>query len=694
MKSSIKWQYLRDFFSIFIPILVIEVIFRLIANNDIFDLSLIRIIIGISVIASLLTFIYQMLPNWTRKLITTLVVLFDAIYAIAQLGFYNFLGVYISLQNTSQLGAVTDYIKDFIASFKWYYFLPFIGLFISIMYSIFVYKKIESHDKVNLFKHCLISCSLTILLVVSYYLTLTMNVFESEITSMSNLNLFLTASNSSYGVSKFGTTMFWLTDVRELVKPIKVENQYIVDNIDEEETVSDNSRTIDDSRWNEVIDNTDNSDYQTLNNYFINQDITDMNDYTGLFEGKNVIFILMESVDDIFVEYPQYYPNFAKIINGGWYFDNNYSPRNSCATLNNEFSGMTSLYSISNICTAKTYSDNTYYEDVFNLFNDTGYKTFSAHDYTEHYYPRNLIHTNMGSGHYYGVEELGITYSDEYRDWANDDEFFSKVLDIISNDTSDGSNYMSWLTTVSSHQPYNVDSVQGNAYYSMTDGTGLPEDVRHYMSKLKILDNALGILLNGLEEKGTLDDTVLVLYGDHYPYGISTNNLNEALSYDTSLDMNAERVPFVIYNSEVTTGVKYHQYTTYVNILPTVANLFNLNYDPRVYMGTDLFSDDYNSMSVFADGSWKNEYAYYNASTGEVKYYKEHYSSSDIQRINSIIQAKLEMSSLAIETNYFNYLENSLNNFDKEISDSELCYTKYKDYYIEEYGDDYDGEVE
>ena len=102
MKSSIKWQYLRDFFSIFIPILVIEVIFRLIANNDIFDLSLIRIIIGISVIASLLTFIYQMLPNWTRKLITTLVVLFDAVYATAQLGFYNFLGVYISLQNNGQ----------------------------------------------------------------------------------------------------------------------------------------------------------------------------------------------------------------------------------------------------------------------------------------------------------------------------------------------------------------------------------------------------------------------------------------------------------------------------------------------------------------------------------------------------------------------------------------------------------------
>ena len=71
----------------------------------------------------------------------------------------------------------------------------------------------------------------------------------------------------------------------------------------------------------------------------------------------------------------------------------------------------------------------------------------------------------------------------------------------------------------------------------MTDGTGFPTDVRRFMSKLKIVDNALGILLEGLENKGILDDTVIVFYGDHYPYGISKDDLNKVLSYDTKADM-------------------------------------------------------------------------------------------------------------------------------------------------------------
>ena len=72
---------------------------------------------------------------------------------------------------------------------------------------------------------------------------------------------------------------------------------------------------------------------------------------------KNLIVIMMESTNDIFKN-ADYYPNFQRILNGGWYFENNYSPRNSCATMNNEFSGMTSLYSIYNTCTASKYKSN------------------------------------------------------------------------------------------------------------------------------------------------------------------------------------------------------------------------------------------------------------------------------------------------------------------------------------------------
>ena len=101
-----------------------------------------------------------------------------------------------------------------------------------------------------------------------------------------------------------------------------------------------------------------------------------------------------------------------------------------------------------------------------------------------------------------------------------------------------------------------------------------------------------------------------------------------------------------------------------MNIVPTLANLFNLDYDPRLYMGTDLLSDDYESLVVFADGSWKNELAYYNASTGNVKYYADfEYSTSEIQEINENVTLEMKMSNLAIKHNYFSYLEKGLEKY-------------------------------
>ena len=89
----------------------------------------------------------------------------------------------------------------------------------------------------------------------------------------------------------------------------------------------------------------------------------------ALFKDKNLIVVMMESVNDVIYN-EEYFPNFYKLATEGWYFENNYSPRNSCATGNNEFSAMTGLYSIYNSCTSNVYVKNTYYEAIFNLFND------------------------------------------------------------------------------------------------------------------------------------------------------------------------------------------------------------------------------------------------------------------------------------------------------------------------------------
>ena len=99
-----------------------------------------------------------------------------------------------------------------------------------------------------------------------------------------------------------------------------------------------------------------------------------------------------------------------------------------------------------------------------------------------------------------------------------------------------------------------------------------------------------------------------------------------------------------------------------MNILPTVANLFGLSFDSRLYLGTDVFSDEYEGLVIFPDGSWKNDVAYYNASTNEIHYYTEKvYNDEEILAINTEVRLKLEMSNLAIKRNYFHYLENAFN---------------------------------
>ena len=215
----------------------------------------------------------------------------------------------------------------------------------------------------------------------------------------------------------------------------------------------------------------------------------------------------------------------------------------------------------------------------------------------------------------------------------------------------------------------------------MTNGTNYPADVRRFMSKLKILDDGLGVLIDGLESRGILDDTVIVLYGDHYPYGISKDHLNTVLSYDTKDDMNAEQVPLVIYNPSMESKVIY-DYTYYLNILPTVANLLNLDYDPRLYLGTDMNSDDFESMVVFSDGSWKNEYAYYKASSNKVYKYKDGYTDADIARINNIIETKIKISELSITTNYFSYLDKNLTKIKDRLKEQIMCLNTEKDDYI------------
>ena len=642
----------------------VEIIFRMVSGFTIFDWATLRILLSSFILATIIEVIVSLIKKKRVRLIIIGVILFIvSVYAWLQAGFRNFLGVYISLGTSSQAPAVLSYVKEFLASYHIEYYLIWIPMILYIIY-LFLPKKWSKKYKKRIHIEAKGIGVLAIVLVGAFYLgTIHWDFMQNPIQMISNEFLFSSPTNSSIAVNQFGTSVYGILDVKQLLFPNHNIRTTVTNN---KKDPTEYTRVFDDSAWESIIAEEKNTTMNTLNRYFINRDISEVNDYTGYFEGKNVIVIMLESVGNIILN-EEYYPNFARILSHSWYWENNYSPRNSCATGDNEFSGMTSLYALNASCTANTYQENTYFTSIFNRFREKGYHTSSYHDLDDTYYTRSVFHLNMGSEAYYDGNRLGIDFdSTNYNEWPSDVDFIEQASEIFTDEEP----FMAWLTTVSAHQPYDSPSVLGEKYFSLFDDTDYPDTLKRYMSKLKVTDDALGRLLDILEEKGILEDTVIVMYGDHYPYGLVDSDVQAAVDYDVEEFYEIEQTPFVIYNSELEPKV-FSEKTSYMNILPTIANLFNLDYDPRFYLGEDLFSEDFSDRVVFADSSWEDAIARYDAGSGTVTYFgSETYSTRELQAINTEIYQKKEMSKLAIMNNYFDYLEKKLDEKKGEESDT------------------------
>lgn len=677
MKKILTNKVVKNFLLLFVTLFGIEMIFKAVVDMSVIDWSSLRILMGTAIISLIISIIMSFCKKWIANIIMFLVVIIASVYAVAQAGFENYLGVYISINTSSQLGAVKEYVRDYLASFLPIFYIILVPLILLIVYSIVesrILKKINlnTHTKKENWITRGIALVLAILLSVGYYFSLTAKFMQNEIQLVSTKSLFYNPSNPNITVNQFGVEMFGLLDVKTAIFPVDETNSEVTfESLNKGNVVTDYTRHIDDYSWNQVAANEKNINYKNLNNYFMSRSITDKNEYTGMFEGKNLIVIMMESVNNILLE-EEYYPNFAKIMKNGWYWENAYSPRNSCSTGNNEMTGMISLFSVYRTCTANVYKNNEYEQSIFGLFNDKNYTTTSYHNYTEKYYFRSQIHKNMGSSKYYGVSDLGIPYDNQYKEWPSDVTLMQKSSEIFTQNSP----FMAWVTTVSPHQPYYSDSELSKIYSDTFKEAGYSSNVRRYMSKLKVMDDSLGELLKILENKGILDDTVIVLYADHYPYGLTNSQIKEVLGPDISKYNEVDRTPFVIYNSGMEPKI-FTEYTSYVNIVPTIANLFNLDYDPRHYMGTDLLSKDYENKVVFADGSWQTPIGFYYASTGRMSYFTDaRYTNEEIVAINSNVSNMIKYSNLAIKTNYFEHLNKELLKYPKPVEEKPTTETK------------------
>jgi phosphoglycerol transferase MdoB-like AlkP superfamily enzyme len=218
------------------------------------------------------------------------------------------------------------------------------------------------------------------------------------------------------------------------------------------------------------------------------------NSYTGLFEGKNLIYILAESLDELAID-PEITPNLYRLKTEGLYFNNYYSPVYNASTADSEFVLNTSLFpSIDYGVAAYNYGNNTYPYTIANAFQKENYFTNSFHSFHSFFYNRENMHTSLGYSTFYDIEKLNLNYDtegwQEGVDWIDDINLMRNMLNVSSQKDP----FFSFVITVSGHLPYNAGRRGLMEYFNQLKEYEYLEPYTFYLSAQKKLDDSIGLL--------------------------------------------------------------------------------------------------------------------------------------------------------------------------------------------------------
>jgi len=327
------------------------------------------------------------------------------------------------------------------------------------------------------------------------------------------------------------------------------------------------------------------------------------NEYTGLFKDKNVVYVMMESIDSWILDETTM-PNLYRIKTTGWNFTKRYSPFfNGGQTINSEFSLNSGLYSIIDKETIYDLDDISYPYSLPSMLNKNGYYTSSFHANTSSFYNRENFHKLLGYNNHYSALDMqreGILNKD--KNYFSDSVLLAdkKYMNYFGGENSD--KFLSFFTTYSAHLQYTKSNKVYKDLKNIMNIPNVTEEENIYRSLAKDTDIAIGELIDYFEDIGKLDNTVFVFVADHYVYGYSDPEYvaaKKGLKFDRRALQNT---PFIIW----TPGMEHKDIDIIcdtADILPTMFNLLGIKYNPNNYIGEDIFSDTHDNFVWFSDGS-------------------------------------------------------------------------------------------
>lgn len=640
MKSKFKiilwWSFL---------IIYLEIIYKFFIMKDLLTTNTFSVVLFSIPWIIIFTIITSIFNEKVNKILTIVFSFLIILITLAQIVYYNFYNSMFSfLSLTTGTGQVMQFyvmIASVIARI-WYIFaiilIPYI-LFLIFKNKLFDFKK-------NNLKF-LISY---LLIFILSFLGIVLVISKNNEGFYSLKRLIFKTHAPMLTIDKTGLFTMEMIDIERYIFGFNEEiysEQINVNNEEEkvpEVKIEYNTTDID---FDKLINDETDDKIKSMHVYFKNTVPSNKNEYTGMFKDKNLIFITAEAFDTIAID-EKLTPTLYKIANNSFIFKNYYQPLYPVSTSDGEYMNLNSLIPKEGVWSFKQTSKISMPYGIGNMFNKEGYVSYGFHNHNYNYYDRQKSHKNIGLK-YYGCGN-GLEKKMNCKHWPNSDK---EMIDATTSYYINKDKFMTYYMTVSGHLNYNF-SGNNMAYRNKNKVKNLKYStaIKAYLATQIELDKSIEKLLQVLEEKGKLNDTLIVIAPDHYPYGLTTKQMNEISIIDRNDKFEKFHTTLIMYNPNIEKTV-VDKVISSLDILPTIYNLYGLTFDSRLLMGRDIFSNN-EHIVILSDRSWITDKGKYNSVTKEfTSTTNEEIEEDYIDRINMIVNQRYGMSSLIIDNNYY-----------------------------------------
>lgn len=366
----------------------------------------------------------------------------------------------------------------------------------------------------------------------------------------------------------------------------------------------------------------DGSELVEVNNYIRSNQATVNAEMFGKYKGRNVIAVSLESLQNFVINNEMNGEVITPFLNeltqdkDTYYFNNFYHQTGLGKTSDSEFIVENSLFGLGRGAVFFTHGGNKY-NSMANSLSNNGYFTNVMHANNKSFWNRDMMYKSLNIDKFYDVNSYEIGEGEAVNWGMKDIPFMEQSADLMKDMPQP---FYSRLITLTNHHPFRLDEEDKMIEeYNSNSGT-----LNRYFQTVRYMDEAVKKFFDQLKADGLYDNSIIVMYGDHY--GISENH-NKAMAmyldkeeitpYDSAL---LQQVPLFIHIPGSGEGQVMDEVAGQIDLRPTILHLLGIETSKDLQLGADLFSPEHEDFVIFRDGRFvTDKYVY----AGEVCYDRE-----------------------------------------------------------------------